>query len=93
MTIPPTPRSTQVVSKQCIGSTTPGGTHAPVNITTSHVSPPKPIIPRRIFPSSPRGENGEGVGRNLKERTTEKISEIEKGDNDLEKDLRDIQNK
>ena len=91
MTIPATPRSTQVVSKQCIGSTTPGGTHAPVNITTPHVSPPKPIIPRRIFPSPPRGENREGMGRNLKERTTEKIGEIEKGHNDLEKDLKDIQ--
>ena len=80
-----------MVSKQHIGNTTPGGMHALVNITTPHVSPPKPIMPRRIFPSSNRGENGEGVGRNLKERTAEKISEIKKGHNDLEKDLRDIQ--
>ena len=91
VTIPPTPRSTQVVSKQHIGSTTPGGMHAPVNRTTPNVSPPKPIVLRRIFPSSPRGENGEDVGRNLKERTAEKISEIKKGHTKPEKDLRDIQ--
>ena len=91
VTIPPSPRPTQVVSKQQIRSATPCGTRATVNVTTPHVPPSKPIIPRRIFPLSPRGENGEGVGRNLKERTAEKISEIKKGHNDLEKDLRDIQ--
>ena len=91
VTMPPSQRSTQVVSKQQIGSATPCGTRAVVNVTTPHVPPPKSIIPRRIFPSSPRGENREDVDRNLKERTAEKISEIEKGHNDLQKQVGSIE--
>ena len=58
VTIPPSPRLTQVVSKQQIGSATPYGTRAVVNATTPHVPLLKPLYPEGYFLHHPEERMG-----------------------------------